>query len=883
MRIERWPAIIALRLRTLFRRGDVERDLDDEVRYHIDRQTEHNIAHGMSPHAARRAALVAFGGAGQVKEAARDQFRSPILAAVAQDARYAWRVARHTPLLSAVALATVAVAVALATSAFSAVNGVLLRALPYVQSDRLALLWGTTRGKANLDPVSFTNAMDWRRDTKSLQSLAMFSCTPRPILAARGDPGRVAMMEVSADFFSVLGARPVLGRLFAGSDYSPEAGPAIVLTHALWRDRLGGDPSVLSTRVLVDGVPTTVIGVLSPDFAPLPASLACRPEMYQPLPSRYSDAQRSWSFLKAVGRLAPGATLEAAQAELNVENARLGGIFPSTNGGRGSRIVSLRDFVIAPLRPALAFAQAGAILVLLIACANVASLLLARATVRQRELSIRLALGASRARLARQIVTECALLGVAGGVAGVLLAVVGSGVISRVAGDALPDPRGLTVDWRVLFFGAVTSLVAAMTFAAAAVAASLGEGTRSLSSLRDGGRTTSLGRVGLRRAVVAAQLAMATIVLVGAGLLARSYRHLLNVRPGFDPNGVLTARVTLPDALYPRGERQVRFFQGVVDRLTRQPGVVAAGAVSILPESPNFDRTNARVVGREYAPGEEPSPDVYRVTPGYFDAMKIPLEAGRLFTRTDDDRRPPVAVINELMARELFPGESAVGRVIWTGAGNAERTIVGVVGNTYQYGLDQKRTIQLYVPHADNSGGDLTLVARSAGDDRSLASLMRDAVRAVDPAVPVDAVMTMNQVLAESAGRRRLLAGLSLVFAAGAIALAAIGLYGVIAYSVARRTPEIGLRMALGSTATAIVRRVMGDVIGLLLAGLALGLASAMWLAKMMAPLVFGVSTADPATFVASFATLLAVALVAAVVPALRAARVNPTIALRGD
>jgi putative ABC transport system permease protein len=456
-------------------------------------------------------------------------------------------------------------------------------------------------------------------------------------------------------------------------------------------------------------------------------------------------------------------------------------------------------------------------------------------------------------------------------------------VISRVAGDALPDPRGLTVDWRVLLFGAVTSLVAGMAFAAPAVAASLGEGTRSLSSLRDGGRTTSLGRVGLRRAVVAAQLAMATIVLVAAGLLARSYRHLLNVRPGFDPNGVLTARVTLPDALYPRGERQVRFFQGVVDRLTRQPGVVAAGAVSVLPESPNFDHTNARVVGREYAPGEAPSPDVYRVTPGYFDAMKIPLEAGRLFTRTDDDRHPPVAVINELMARELFPGESAVGRVIWTGAGNAERTIVGVVGNTYQYGLDQKRTIQLYVPHADNSGGDLTLVARSAGDDRDLASLMRDAVRAVDPAVPVDAVMTMNQVLAESAGRRRLLAGLSLVFAAGAIALAAIGLYGVIAYSVARRTPEIGLRMALGSTATAIVRRVMGDVIGLLLAGLAVGLSSAMWLAKMMAPLVFGVSTADPATFVASLATLLAVALVAAVVPALRAARVNPTIALRGD
>ena len=287
-------------------------------------------------------------------------------------------------------------------------------------------------------------------------------------------------------------------------------------------------------------------------------------------------------------------------------------------------------------------------------------------------------------------------------------------------------------------FGAFTSLVAATMFATTAVAASLGARTRSLSSSRDGGRTTSLGRVGLRRAVVAAQLAMATIVLVAAGLLARSYRRLVSVRPGFDPSGVVTARVTLPDALYPRGERQVRFFEGVVARLTRQSGVIAAGAVSVLPESPNFDHTNARVVGREYAPGAEPTPDVYRVTPGYFDAMRIPREAGRLFTRADDDRHPLVAVINALMARELFPGESAVGRLIWTGAGNAERTIVGVVGNTYQYGLDQKRTMQLYVPRADNSGGDLTLVARSAGDDRRLASLVRDAVRAVDPAVQAD-------------------------------------------------------------------------------------------------------------------------------------------------
>ena len=888
MRVFRWQAIVALRFRTLFRRADVERDLDDEIRDHIDQQTRFNITRGMSPVAARQAALVAFGGASRIKEEVRDQIRRPGIAELLQDLQYAWRMARRTPTLTAVVVVTIGSALALATSAFSAVNGVLLRSLPYTGAERLALVWDAQRGARQLDPVSFTNAMDWRRDVKALQSLAVFSCTPRPILATSGIAERTTQMEVSPDLFGVIGATPLLGRLFEPRDFESGAPAVVVISHSLWQQRLGGNTAVVPARVLVDGAPATVVGVLRPEFAPLPTMLACHPEMYRPLASRYDNAQRSWSFLKTIARLAPGATIERAQKELDVESARLAAAFPESNRGHRAIVVSLADFVTRPLKGGLLLVQAGAILVLLIACANIAGLMLTRAAARQRELAIRVALGASRWRLARQLTTECALLAAAAFVLGVALTAVSAVAIARQAGDAFPDPRGLSVDWRVLMFSIAASLFATIVFTIATVAAAF-RGAGPLSSLRDGGRTTAPGGRGVRRVVVAGQLAMATIVLVGAGLLARSYARLLGVRPGFDPAGVVTARVTLPDALYPRGERQVRFFHDVLDRISRAPGVIAAGAVSVLPESPNFDRTDAKVVGRTYAPGEEPSPDVYRVTPGYFEAMGIPLDAGRRFTADDDDRHPLVAIINETMARALVPGESTVGKRIWSGAGQAERTVVGVVGDTYQYGLDRSLTMQLYVPHADNSGSDLTLVVRavgggsSANGDGSIAARIRDAVRDVDPGVPVDEILTMRQVLSQSAARRRLLAQVSVAFAGGAIALAALGLYGVITFGVSTRTTEIGLRMALGATSRAIIGNVAADVGRIVIVGIGLGVSVSAWLATLLSPLLFGVSARDPFTFLASCAALAVVAVLAALLPARRAALVSPAIALRSD
>jgi predicted permease len=867
-------------------RDEREARLREEVELHIALAADAFIRRGMSPEDALRRARVAFGGAEHFKDEARDQFRSPLRAAIAQDVRYALRMARRAPALTAIAIITLGTAIALATSAFTAVNSVLLRTLPYPASDRLALVWGTVRGSSDHNPVSFTNAMDWRRDTHAFASLAAFSCAPRPILAVRGLPARASMMDVSADFFRVLSAHPLLGRLFDSTDFvAPEGGSAdvVVLTWGIWRDRFASDPSVVGSRVLLDAAPVTVIGVLPRTFSPLPTSLACRPDLYRPLASRYDDAQRRWTFLKVVARLTPGATVHQAQAELDVENARLAEAHPETNRGMGARAVSLGASLTQPLRPLLVLAQVGALLVLLIACANVASLLLARATVRRRELSIRVAMGASRARLTRQIATECLMLGVAAMALGLGLTIATTGALTALAGDALPDPRGFAVDWSVVAFALIASLGATFVFGLAAVIKSRGDGAWLIGALRDGGRGSTVARSRLGRAIVSTQLAVATLVLLGALLLARSYGRLRAVDAGFSPSNVTTARVSLPDATYPRGAKQVAFFDQVLARIVARRGVVAAGAVSILPESPNFDRTAVRPEGRTYAPNEQPTPDVYRATPGYFAAMRIPLRAGRLFTATDDDRHPLVAVIDESMARALFPGRSPLGERMWTGAGNAERTIVGVVGDVYQYGLDSLKTMQLYVPHADNSGGDLTLVVRSLDGSVPASAMIRDAVRATDPGVPVDDILTMDQVLSESASRRRLLARVSLAFGLGAMGLAAIGLYGLIAFAVEQRTQEIGVRMAMGATRRRVLGLVLGDTSRLVLRGAAIGLAAAACASGLMAPFLFGVGVTDPVAIALAPALLLLVALGASAAPALRAARVNPAVALRNE
>ncbi|HVT40067.1 MAG TPA: FtsX-like permease family protein, partial [Gemmatimonadaceae bacterium] len=596
--------------------------------------------------------------------------------------------------------------------------------------------------------------------------------------------------------------------------------------------------------------------------------------------------------LKAIGRLRERVSMALAQSELDTEAARLAEAYPESNAGQGGRIVPLAEDLMRPMRPALLMVQAGALLLLLIACANIANLLLARAAASRREFAVRIALGASRARLMRQVAVECALLAVIGGGLGLLLTTVGADAVARAGTGVLPDIVNLEPDLRVVTFviGATFTSALVLAFgpvfwAGALAAGSARNGDALLVALRGGGRGTTPAHSGLRRALVTAQVGLALVALVDGGLLVGSYRRLQAVPPGFDARGVLTAQVALPDARYPRGQKQIAFFRALTNRMARLPGVTATGAVSILPESPNFDQTHFRVVGRAYGPGETPGADLYRVTPGYFAALDIPLLSGRGLTADDDDRHPPVAVINATMARRLFQDSSAVGRRIWSGAGNRERTIVGVVGDVYQYGLDSKRTMQLYVPHADNSGGQLTVAIRTSGDREALALVpaLRAAVRALDPDVPLDDVMTLAQVVAGSAARRQFLARVSLGLAAGALLLAAIGLYGVMAYATVQRTGEFGIRMALGASSREIAGLVARDGVALTLRGLLVGLVLARLTAPYITTLLFGVTSTDTTTYLASPVILLCVAVLSCVLPALRAAAANPLMALRGE
>jgi putative ABC transport system permease protein len=872
----------ALRLTALLHRGALDDRLDEEVRLHVEMESAAFIRCGMAPEDARRAARLAFGAAERFKDEARDAWRSRFGAELAQDLRYALRAAKRSPLLTSVVVGTLAVTIGLATGAFSAVNAVLLRALPYPSADRLVLIWRTDTHALARGPVSFTNAMDWQANSPSLQGLTVFSCPARPILTGRGAAGRLTAMETSATFFDVLGARPFLGRTFDRADFEAGNTTVVVLGYSLWRDRFGADPGIVNAGIALDGVSYTVVGVLRPEFHALPSSLTCHPDLYRPLTVRYDDTQRSWSFLRAIGRLRGGATLAGLRSELAVEATRQAAAFPEANRGHGVDAGSLTEELTQTIRPILLLVQAGALLVLLIACANVTNLLLARASARRREFGLRVALGADRGRLARQITVECLGLAVLGGGLGVLLAGIATSLSHRFGG--LSDIADVTLDARVVAFAvAITLSVAAALSVALVVVGEARDTGAVVRALRERGRGASAGKARLRRGLVAAQVSLALVALVGAALLARSLGRLQAVPPGFDARGVLTAVVALPDATYPRGAKQIAYFRALTERLGGLPGVSAAGAVSILPESPNFDQTNARVVGRAYAPGTEEVADVYRVTPGYFRALAIPLVAGRLFTEQDDDRHPPVGVLNEEMARTLFPGRSAIGQRLWTGAGNTERTIVGVVADVYQYGLDTKRTMQFYVPHAENSGGQLTLVLRTGGNPATLAPAVRAAAAALDPDVPVDQVATMDQVLTASAGRRRLLAVVSLALGLGALVLAAIGLYGVMAYMVSLRTNEIGIRMALGATARDVLGGVVRDGLAVALRGVVPGVAAALVAGRLMKALLFDVTPTDGIAYGGAALVLLLVTIASCAFPARRAARLDPVAALRQE
>ena len=797
-----------------------------------------------------------------------------------QDIRYGARMLWQRPGFTAISILTLALAIGATSSIFSVVNSVLLKALPYKDPEHLVLLWGTDLTGNQRGSLSVTDLKEWRQQAKSFSEVVAFEGTWNPILSGNYEPERVVAMKVSDGYFELMQTPPLLGRRLLPEDQRPGKNQVVVLSYGLWQRRFSQDPKILGQTISLDSRPFTVVGVMPPDFHSLPASLVRRSDLYLPVADEYDDEQRCFLCLRGIARLKPNVTLEQAQAELDVITRAQALDRPNTNHGRGVRVVRLQADFVRDLRTALLILQGAVLLVVLIACVNLANLLLARLSARRKEIAIRAALGAGRLRLVRQLLVESLLLSLAGGACGLLLTVWGIKVLEKIGAKVLPELSAIELDLRVLAFTAGLSLLTGIVFGLAPALhisiGNLGE------SLKEGGRSsgTPSSRHGLRQLLVVSEIALSMILLICAGLLIRSFLNLRSVNPGFNPHQTLTMNITLPEAKYPNQPKRVAFFRDVFSRLQRLPGVEYAGITSILPEGGGANHTWVRLEGRTYRDiSEQPMPDVFRVSPDYFRALSVPILKGRFFSEQDEEHHPLVALINETMARELWPGEDPIGKRM--DRGNTKLTVVGVVGDVYQYGLDSHKTMQLYLPYVQEVQFSNTLVVRSSTDPLQLVSAIRAEVRAVDQDQPVYEAATMEQVLADSMARQRFSMMLLAVFAGGALLLAAIGIYGVISYTVTQRTHEFGIRLALGAQRGDVLRLVLKDGMALMGIGMVVGLAGAFAISRAMTSLLFGVSAADVTTFAGVALVLSSVALVACSLPARRATKVDPLVALR--
>ncbi len=799
-----------------------------------------------------------------------------------QDARYGVRVLIKTPSFTVIAVLALALGIGANCAIFSVVNALLIRPLAYGQSDRLVKINHRDSTSSADNAVSPPGFVDYRDQSHSYESMsAVYLGNTALNLSEQGEPERLQDGRVSANFFTTLGVRPMLGRAFVAEEDQPGRNRVVVLSHSLWQRRFAGDRDLVGKNITLNSQSFTIIGVM-------PAGFRWKgDDLWRPLalaPESFAPDQRGSEYLSVIARLKPDVTAEQAQSEMDVIADTIRQNNPAFYSGDphwGVGVTPLREDVVGSIRPALLVLLGAVGLVLLIACANVASLLLARAATRQKEIAIRAALGASRFHLVRQLLVESLLLSLISAGLGLFLAGWGIDLLVAIGGNNIPRAQEIGIDARVLGFTGMVSLLTALLFGL--LPAIQTSKTDLQSMLKEGGRGSTGGRRRARALLVVADVAMSLVLLIGAGLLIKSFARLENVSPGFAPEGLLTMQVSLPAFKYGEPNRVKAFYDGVLDEIRSVPGVLSVGAVSDLPLSGSVHSGSFNIQGRTIAPGEdELHADLRSATPEYFQTMKIPLLRGRFFTEQDNREARPVAIIDETLAQHYFHDEDPIGKHVEFQRGKPIwREIVGVVGHLKHKALDVEFKDQLYAPHAQLSNSNMFLVVRAANDPMSLASSVRAAVKAIDKDQPVYKVMTMEQVLENSLAQRRLSVILLGVFAAVAMVLAAVGLYGVISFSVTQRTREIGIRMALGAERPDIFKMVVKQGLTLALAGVGLGLVVAFALTRLMSSLLFGVTATDPMTFAVVPMLLAGVALGASLVPARRATRVDPMVALR--
>jgi putative ABC transport system permease protein len=805
-----------------------------------------------------------------------------------QDLRYGLRTLWKSPGFTYVAVLALALGIGANTAIFSVVNTVLLRPLPYKTPERLVWLWETSpQNDIPKEVASYPNFNDWRQQNQNFEAVAGFSGTTASLTGNDGEPERLPGAAVLGEFFTVLGIEPALGRRFLPEENEEGKHRVVIFSHGLWQRRFGGDARIVGQQINLNNNQYTVVGVMPPDFQHPNPEARRAVEMWLPLPvSEGMRNGRRSDFLSVIARLKPTASVEQASAEMTTIAARLEQQYPDTNTGWSVIVQPLHQRFTGDVRPALLMLLGAVGFLLLIACANVANLLLARSSTRLKEIAIRTALGAGRMRIVRQLLTESIVLSLLGGALGLLVAFWGIDALLALSPGNIPRLESVGIDRQVLLFTLGISLVTGIVFGLAPALTISNPNLNEM--LKESGRSSTEGGRGrrLRDALAVAEIALSLVLLVGAGLLIKSFLRLQDVKPGFNPDNLLAVELVLPTAKYAENQQVVNFYDQLLQQLAGQPGVQGAATTSTLPLGGGGDVLAFSVEGRMRASTERvPDAEARTVSPDYFRTLQIPLRSGRLLDERDNEQAPRAAVVSESLARKYFPGEDPVGKRITFGDPQAPDVtwlnVVGVVGDVRQSGLDEEPYAQVYRSYKQSPRRALTVVVRTAGPPLNMLGVLQTQIRALDRQQPLYNARTVEQVLKQSIARPRFNMLLITILAAVAMILATVGIYGVISYMVTQRTHEIGIRMALGARPLDVFRMVLRQGLLIALLGVGTGLVAAFALTRLLASLLYDVRPTDALTFAAVSALLTAVVLLACYIPARRATRVDPMVALR--
>ncbi len=891
------------KLRALWRRlcgtfaaRQAEGEFAAELESHLQMHIEDNLRVGMSPEEARRQALIRLGGVEQTRQAYRERQRLPWIEPLGQDIRFGWRMLRKSPAFTAVAVITLALGIGANTAIFSIVNGVLLNPLPFPHPEQLVVLHAS---KPNFEfgSLSYPNFQDWQKNNQTFSSMAVargyfFSLT------GTGVAEQLDGQFMTSDFFETLGVKPILGRTFTQAEEQPGAGPVVLISEGLWRRKFSASPDVLGKNISLEGRGFSIIGVIPASFHLAAAWTLRNRDVYVPIGQWRNPAiteRGAGMGIRGIARLKPGVSMEQANADMARVTQNLASAFPDVDKGIGAKLVPLKEQLVGDVRPFLLVLMAAVGFVLLIACVNVASLMLARSTGRMREFAVRTALGASRMRMIRQLLTESLLLAIVAGGLGLMLAVWGTHAGLKLLPEALPRAEEIGLDFRVLLFTMTVSLLAGTLFGL--MPALKTSQVDPHTALKEGGRGASGTRHRAQSAFVIAEMAIALVLLIGAGLMVRSLTRLWSVDPGFNPRNVLTFGYTLPPSMINGNPDAIRAaYRNFDSQLAATPGVEAVSQSWAGLPMDGDDDISFWVDGQPKPPNTNAMSVtlVYNVGPDYLKAMGVPLKRGRFFTTHDDEKSPLVGVIDEVFAKKYFPDQDPIGKRILLNDGDRKMEIVGVVGHVNQWGLDSDDAhplrVQLYTSWMQTpddfvrlAPGGIDAVVRYTGSLTGVSDAIRHNIQQMSHEQIIYDAHTMESSISDSLAERRFAMVLLGVFAALALLLASIGIYGVIAYLVGQRTQEIGIRMALGAQRTDVLRMMLWEGTRLTLMGVAIGIAAGLALTRLMTKMIYGVSATDPLTFSGVAMVLMLVATAACYFPARKAARVDPMQALRSE